>query len=89
MHEKSPLVQDEPDAVDDAAREARVDDGQRRVGDRRTPRGGTARRLRPRGSNTHSLTPLGQSVKPWLLGLCDWGKLYQARTHANGERQAA
>jgi DNA-binding HxlR family transcriptional regulator len=27
----------------------------------------------------YSLTELGQSVRPWLLGLCKWGAAYQAR----------
>jgi len=26
----------------------------------------------------YSLTPLGESVRPWLLGLCDWGAAFQA-----------
>jgi DNA-binding HxlR family transcriptional regulator len=30
----------------------------------------------------YSLTNLGQSVGPLLLGLCEWGKEYQARLEA-------
>jgi DNA-binding HxlR family transcriptional regulator len=27
----------------------------------------------------YSLTPLGQSLKPLMFGLCEWGKAYQRR----------
>jgi DNA-binding HxlR family transcriptional regulator len=37
----------------------------------------------------YSLTPLGESVRPLLYGLCDWGRDYQASVQANGIMNAA
>lgn len=36
----------------------------------------------------YSLTELGQSVKPWLLGLCEWGAAYQARAKVKNAMMA-
>jgi len=45
---------------------------------RGTLRFGQLRRLLPTRAVEYSLTPLGESVRPWLLGLCDWGAAFQA-----------
>ena len=37
----------------------------------------------------YSLTELGHSVGPWLLGLCKWGAAYQARTKSKNAALAA
>ena len=37
----------------------------------------------------YSMTPLGESLRPLLLGLCQWGATYQAREQGKGALLAA
>ena len=37
----------------------------------------------------YSLTELGQGVRPWLLGLCDWGRQCQAQAKTQGASAVA